>query len=346
VSAENGAYERSGVSIDAGAKAVDLIREKVGSTFNSQVVSGIGHFGGLYDLRDTSDSVLVSSVDGVGTKLKVAVLADRHDTVGSDLVNHCVNDILTIGARPLFFLDYIAAGKVRPERVAALVGGMADACRATSCSLIGGETAEMPDIYKDEDYDLAGFIVGIVARQRLVDGTRIRAGDAVISLPSNGLHTNGYSLVRDVFGLRGDREGAIKSLQQVYPELGAPLADELLRVHRCYLDDVNELVNRIDIHGMAHITGGGLVENIPRILPEGLGVRIDGSAWIVPPVFRLIQKLGRVSDEEMYRVFNMGIGYILVCSPVDATMAMITSNEIRVIGAVVESSDRERVKFV
>ena len=275
----------------------------------------------------------MSSVDGVGTKLKIASALARYDTVGVDLVNHCVNDILTCGAEPLFFLDYIAMGKLVPEQVEAIAQGLAQACREVGCALIGGETAEMPGIYAGEDYDLAGFIIGVVEKDRIIMGKTISSGDAVIGLPSSGLHTNGYSLARRIF--------SIGELKKHFPELGRTLGEALLEPHRCYYNQLKPLLPLVK--GMAHITGGGLVDNVPRVLPDGLAVQFDSRAWTVPPIFQLIQQWGKVDWQEMYRVFNMGIGMVLVCSPENINQVTKAIPGAVVIGEVVKQAGKARV---
>jgi phosphoribosylformylglycinamidine cyclo-ligase len=264
----------------------------------------------------------------VGTKLKVASALAKHDTVGIDIVNHCVNDILTCGAEPLFFLDYIAMGKLRPEPVEAIALGLARACREVGCALIGGETAEMPGVYAGEDYDLVGFIIGVVEKERLILGKTITLGDIIIGLPSSGLHTNGYSLVRKIFG------ESPSALNTYYPELGRTLGEELLEPHRCYLHQLKPLLPVIK--GMAHITGGGLIDNVPRVLPQGLVAKFDRRTWIVPPIFQLIQKRGNVDQDEMYHVFNMGIGMVIICSPGNVDHFTKALPEAKVIGGVVK----------
>ena len=304
-------YRNAGVDIDAGNETVRRIRSLARSTFTPGVLSEIGSFGGLFRLdRDAFlEPVLVSSADGVGTKLKVAFMTGRHDTIGADLVNHCVNDILVQGARPLFFLDYLATGRLSPEIAAQVIAGVARGCRENGCALLGGETAEMPGFYADGEYDLAGFIVGVVERARIVDGRTIAPGDAVVGLPSAGLHTNGYSLARRVlFELSG------LSPDTVVPELGVSVADALLAPHRSYLRPVAPLTDAGLVKGLAHITGGGITDNLPRILPKGCAAHIDAGAWTVPPLFHLLQSRGDVSSAEMFRAFNMGIGLILVCA--------------------------------
>jgi phosphoribosylformylglycinamidine cyclo-ligase len=303
-------YRSSGVDIDAGNEAVRRIRGLARGTFTPGVLSEIGSFGGLFHVGAAGlrDPVLVSSADGVGTKLKVAFLANRHDTVGADLVNHCVNDVLVQGAAPLFFLDYLATGRLLPDVAEQIVSGMAGACRENGCALLGGETAEMPGFYADGEYDLAGFIVGAVERNRLVTGRTLVPGDVLIGLPSTGLHTNGYSLARRIvfehLGLRIDSH---------VPELGTTVGDALLAVHRTYRAAVQPLLDRQLAKGLAHITGGGITENLPRVLPEGVGAEIKRSAWEVPPLFRFLQQGGGVADDEMLRAFNMGIGLIVAC---------------------------------
>jgi phosphoribosylformylglycinamidine cyclo-ligase len=286
----------------------------VKKTWGDDVLSQIGSFGGLFRVPSgMRDPVLVSSMDGVGTKLLVARAARRYDTIGQDLVNHCVNDILVQGARPLFFLDYVAAGTIQPEMIASIVSGLAQACGENGCALIGGETAEMPGLYQPGDFDLAGTIVGVVERDGIIDGAGIVPGDVVFALPSNGLHTNGYSLARrvafDTLGLEIDAR---------VEELGGTVADEYLRVHRSYRAAVDEIAAAVKIKGLAHITGGGVLENLPRILPDGCGARIRRGSWPVPAVFEWIAKHGDVVEGEMYRVFNMGAGMLVVVSAEDA----------------------------
>jgi phosphoribosylformylglycinamidine cyclo-ligase len=304
-------YKTSGVDIDAGNEAVRRIRGLARSTFTADVLSDIGSFGGLFrfDTGRFRDPVLVSSADGVGTKLKVAFLADRHDTVGADLVNHCVNDILVQGAEPLFFLDYLGTGRLSPQVAEQIVTGMAFACRENGCALLGGETAEMPGFYADSEYDIAGFIVGVVDRPRLIEGRTVEAGDVLVGIPSSGLHTNGYSLARrivfDHLGLKVDAH---------VPELGRTVGEVLLEPHRSYLPLIRPLLGAGRIKGMAHITGGGITENLPRILPRGTGAAVDVTAWDVPAVFHWLQRSGNVPMDDMLRTFNMGIGLIAVTS--------------------------------
>lgn len=329
-------YKNSGVDIDAGNETVRRIRGFARSTFTPGVLSSIGSFGGLFRLGDGwRDPVLVSSADGVGTKLKVAFMTGRHGSVGQDLVNHCVNDILVQGAVPLFFLDYLAAGKLEPDIAAQVVEGVATACRENGCALIGGETAEMPGFYADGEYDMAGFIVGVVERERLVTGETLQPGDVLLGLRSNGLHTNGYSLARAIFferlGLGPDT---------VVSDLGCTVGDELLRVHRSYLPVVKPLLEAGVVKGLAHITGGGITENLPRILPPGTAALVDRSAWTPNAVFRYMADLGGVPEDDMYRTFNMGIGLIVGCATDNAARATALLREhgetrVAVIGRVV-----------
>ncbi|HEX9069757.1 MAG TPA: phosphoribosylformylglycinamidine cyclo-ligase [Ktedonobacterales bacterium] len=326
------AYARAGVNLDDANDAKERMRQDVLATHGPAVLGGFGGFGGMYALSELAepDPVLVSSIDGVGTKLKIAFALDRHESVGADLVNHCVNDILVCGARPLFFLDYIALGTMEPAKVAALVRGVARACRENGCALIGGETAAMPGMYASGEYDLAGSITGVVARERIVSGEGIRPDDVVIGLPSAGLHTNGYSLARAVF--------EHDDLAAPRPELGMSLGDALLAPHLSYLAAVRPMLDRALIAGMAHITGGGLTENLPRVLPDGVSVTLDARAWDVLPIFQLIQRQGRVTWTEMQRVFNLGIGYILICHPEHRDEALTLGEHAgaRVIGVVGE----------
>jgi phosphoribosylformylglycinamidine cyclo-ligase len=310
------AYANAGVNLDAADQAKRLMRDAARSTHGPEVLAGLGGFGGLFALGNLGmgDPVLVSSIDGVGTKLKIAFALDAHESVGADLVAHCVNDILVCGARPLFFLDYLALGSMDAERAAAVVRGVAAGCRASGCALVGGETAAMPDFYAPGEYDLAGCIVGIVERERLVTGAEIQAGDVAIGLPSAGLHTNGYSLARRIFAAWDPRASV--------PDLGTSLGEELLRPHLCYLDAVRPALEASLIRGMAHITGGGLVDNLPRVVPSSLAVRLDATTWTMPPIFRLIQRVGNVSWEEMRRVFNLGIGFVLFCRPEDVAAVL------------------------
>ncbi|MGA7989276.1 MAG: phosphoribosylformylglycinamidine cyclo-ligase [Candidatus Dormiibacterota bacterium] len=332
-------YADAGVDISRAEQAKERIRRMASRTFTRGVVGGIGAFGGLFalDVKRWREPVLVSSTDGVGTKLKIAAAMGIHSTVGGDLVNHCVNDILCCGAEPLFFLDYYATGKLVPEHLAELIEGIAEACRAAGCALIGGETAEMPGVYALGDYDIAGFIVGSVERDKIIDGSRVQAGDQLYALPSSGLHTNGYSLVRHIV--------AEHELQwsDVLPGTEQPLVDLLLEPHRAYLHAIREMRTRTDIHAMAHITGGGVIDNVPRVLPEGLAATIDRSTWNIPALFTAIQEAGAVHLEEMWRTFNMGVGMVVIvpagAPPIDAAAGIPVWR----IGEVVPQTGPRRV---
>jgi phosphoribosylformylglycinamidine cyclo-ligase len=311
------AYRSAGVDIEAGNRAVDLMREAVRATYGPEVLAGIGAFGGLYDaarLKEADAPVLVASTDGVGTKTRLALALDRVEGLGEDIVNHCINDILVQGAQPLFFLDYIAMSSLVPEMVARIVSGCARACRQAGCALLGGETAEMPGVYAPGEIDLVGTIVGWVERAQIIDGSTIAPGDVAIGLASSGLHTNGYSLAR--------RALASEPMAGDHPALGRPLGDALLEPHRSYLSLVSRLRAAVRVKGLAHITGGGFYDNLPRILPLGVSVRLDPAAWPVPPLFRLIQRLGQVEESEMYRVFNMGVGLVAIVAPEDRQAAL------------------------
>ncbi len=312
-----------------------MIGKHARSTHGPEVLSGVGFFGGLFEFKGYQQPVMVSSVDGVGTKLKIASALARHNTIGIDIVNHCVNDILTCGAEPLFFLDYIAMGKLVPEQVEAVAQGLARACREVGCALIGGETAEMPGLYTGGDYDLVGFIIGVVEKEKVIMGKTIVVGDTIIGLPSSGLHTNGYSLVRKLFGV------SPSALNTHYPELGRTLGEELLEPHRCYYHQLKLLLPIIK--GMAHITGGGLIGNVPRILPEGIAAQFNSRAWTTPSIFQLIQQRGNVDQDEMYRVFNMGIGMVVICSPDNAEPVTKALPEAKIVGEVVKQKGKVRV---
>ena len=322
-------YRDAGVDIDAGNEAVVRMREHVRSTFTPAVLTDIGSFSGMFSLAGLAglqNPVLVSSMDGVGTKLKIAVALGKHDTIGRDLVNHCVNDILVQGARPLFFLDYFGTGKLSPSVVVDVVKGLAEGCRESGCALLGGETAELPGMYSDSEYDLAGCIVGVVERHRIIDGSRVLVGDTVIGLASSGLHTNGYSLARRVL-LEGEDGGL--SLYEHFPALGRTLGEELLATHRCYAPAILPLLEEFDVHAMAHLTGGGFYDNIPRILPADCSVTIERRNWPIPPIFTLIQERGSVPEPEMYRTFNMGIGLVLI---VPADQAPLLAHRLNAAG--------------
>ncbi|MDO8586809.1 MAG: phosphoribosylformylglycinamidine cyclo-ligase [Armatimonadota bacterium] len=302
-------YKSAGVDIDAMTGAIHRMKESLRSTFNESVLTDVGAFGGMYSLGRLGESepVLVSSIDGVGTKVKIAALTGRYDTIGADLVNHCVNDILALGARPLFFLDYFATSKLDRDVLTEVVKGMAKACRAADCALIGGETAEMPSVYCEGEFDLAGCIVGVVDRSRIVDGTKVSAGDVLVGVASSGLHTNGYSLVRKLL-----LEECGMRIDQYVPELAKTLGDELLEPHRCYYKPVRTILANHDVHAMAHLTGGGFYDNIPRVLPEDCQVTIERRSWARQPIFNLIQERGAISEKEMYHTFNMGVGLVMI----------------------------------
>ncbi|MPZ98383.1 MAG: phosphoribosylformylglycinamidine cyclo-ligase [Dehalococcoidia bacterium] len=330
-------YADAGVDIDAADATVRRFAEIATRTRRPEVLSGIGAFAGLFRLGEGyRDPVLVASADGVGTKLLVGAAMDRFDTVGHDLVNHCVNDILALGARPLFFLDYLATADLPQERRVEVVAGIGTACEQNGVALLGGETADMPDLYRDGDYDLAGFIVGVVERDEVIDGARIEAGDALIALPANGLQTNGYSLVRELWaigkGLGADHDRQV--LDERYEELGGSLGDALLAVHPSYLAALEPVLRRL--RGIAHITGGGITGNLPRIFPEGLGAEIDRSSWQPLPIFELIQRTGDVEDAEMFRTFNMGAGIIVATAEADAGVVLEAVPGAWRIGRVVE----------
>ncbi|MEP6755653.1 MAG: phosphoribosylformylglycinamidine cyclo-ligase [Chthonomonadales bacterium] len=330
-------YADSGVNIDVMNRSLQQMKDSIKSTYTKGVLSGLGSFGGIFglDLEEFANPALVASIDGVGTKLKIAQMMDKHDTVGGDLVNHCVNDILVQGAKPLFFLDYFSTGVLKQKTLVSLIEGVAQACRETGTALLGGETAEMPGMYADGEYDVAGTIVGVVDKNRVIDGSTIQPGDAVIGLESDGLHTNGYSLARkallEVGGLK---------LTDTPAELGGEsLGKALLSRHRCYANAILPLLSKFDVRGMAHLTGGGFYDNIPRILPESCGVRVDGSCWSVPPLFQLIQQCGGVDDREMYRTFNMGIGMVVIVPKpsAEAFLSALTEagERVHLIGKVV-----------
>jgi phosphoribosylformylglycinamidine cyclo-ligase len=329
------AYARAGVDIGAKNVSNRLIGRIAGTTHDSLVLSDVGFFNGMYEFQGYRQPVLVSSTDSVGTKIRIAIALDRYDTVGIDIVNHCVNDIFTCGARPVFFLDYIGIGKLIPARVESIVSGLAAACRDIGCVLIGGETAELGDVYHGDDFDLAGFIVGVVEKDEIISGKSIKAGDAIMGLPSNGLHTNGYSLARKVFG------ESRAALEKHYDELGRTVGEALLEPHICYYNQLKPLLSRIE--GMAHITGGGLIDNVPRVIPEGLAARFDRKQWDVPPIFPLLQRMGRVEEEEMYHVFNMGVGMVVICAPESVPEFTENLPEIKIIGEVQKQVGEKRV---
>ncbi|MCL4536559.1 MAG: phosphoribosylformylglycinamidine cyclo-ligase [Nitrospirae bacterium] len=339
-------YKKAGVDIDEGDRFVSLIAPMVKKTFRPEVMTDIGSFGALFklDIKKYKEPVLVSGTDGVGTKLKIAFMMDKHDTVGIDLVAMCVNDILTLGAEPLFFLDYFATGRLKSEKASDVVKGIAEGCRESGCSLIGGETAEMPGFYEENEYDLAGFAVGVVDKDRIIDGSKINEGDAVIGIASSGLHSNGYSLARKVFF-----DAAKFSIDKYIPELNTTIGEELLKPTRIYVKAFNALKGKIDIHGMAHITGGGIVGNVPRIIRDGLIAVIKENSWPVPPVFSLIKKLGNVPDDDMKKTFNMGIGYVIVLpkkysDPSIDTLRQYGFDAYRI--GFVEKGGKEKIRYV
>ena len=338
-------YRDAGVDIDAGNESVSLIKDAVRATYRSEVMGDLGGFGGLFALntKDYKEPVLVSGTDGVGTKLRLAFMLNKHDTIGQDAVAMCVNDILVQGAEPLFFLDYLAVGKLEPDQVTAVVTGVARACRESGCALIGGETAEMAGFYPIGEYDIAGFSVGVAERSKLITPARVKAGDVLLGLPSSGVHSNGYSLVRKIVferkGFKGD---------EYIEELGQTIGEELLTPTRLYPRICLPLIREFDIHGMVHITGGGFYENIPRALPEHMGAEVNGAAWTIPPVFRLLQEWGNVDWTEMYRTFNMGIGMVLIVSSDEAdriTAQLNAQNEtVYHIGHVTEGAHEVVIK--
>jgi phosphoribosylformylglycinamidine cyclo-ligase len=339
------AYAAAGVDIAAAERLISRFADLARGARRPEVIADVGPFSGLFRLGAYRDPVLVASTDSVGTKVKLAAVLGRHEGLGHDLVNHCVNDILTAGAEPLFFLDYIGGSGVTDEAKLALVSGVAAACREAGCALLGGETADMPGLYATGDFDLVGFVLGVVEREAVIDGSRIREGDVLLGLPSDGLHTNGYSLVRKVFdvGLDGDAEEERERLNRPYPPMlhRGTLGEALLAPHRCYYRDLKPVLPQL--RGIAHITGGGIPGNVPRILPEGLGARIDkpalspaeGSAWEIPPIFRLIQERGNIAEEEMYRAFNMGLGIVLAVAAADAEAVRSQLPGTLVVGEVV-----------
>ncbi len=309
MSEEKLTYKDAGVDTKEGERAVSLMKHHVKKTFNENVLTGLGGFGSLFrlDVKEMEEPILVSGTDGVGTKLKLAFLMDQHDTVGQDCVAMCVNDVLCQGAKPLFFLDYIATGKVKAEKVADIVKGIADGCVQAGCALVGGETAEMPDFYADGEYDMAGFAVGVVDKKKMIDGSKMKEGNAVIGIASSGIHSNGYSLVRKLFF---DKLGM--STKDQVEELGTTLGEALITPTKIYANACNAVLGKTAVNGIVHITGGGFYENIPRIIPEGLGVRITLGSWKIPPVFQYIQKMGNIELKEMFSTFNMGIGMMMM----------------------------------
>lgn len=313
------AYADAGVNVEAGYDVVRRIKNMAAQTFDDNVLSGLGSFGGFYSMEDAlkmRQPVLVSGTDGVGTKLRLAMLLDKHDTIGIDCVAMCVNDIACHAAKPLFFLDYLAVGKLEPVKAAQIVSGVAEGCRQAGCALIGGETAEMPGFYAKDDYDLAGFAVGLADKADVIDGSRMQAGDVLIGLASSGAHSNGYSLIRKIFSMTED------SLSQWIESLDCTLGEALLRPTRIYVNAVQEICKVADVKAIAHITGGGFIENVPRVVPDGLCARIDLDAWAMPPLFKLMQQIGGLDVMEMYNIFNMGIGMVMAVNPNMADRAL------------------------
>ncbi|MBO8157509.1 MAG: phosphoribosylformylglycinamidine cyclo-ligase [Bacillaceae bacterium] len=333
------AYKQAGVDLEAGYESVKRIRKHVQKTIRPEVIGSVGGFGGMFDISQLGmkEPVLVSGTDGVGTKLMLAFQIDKHDTIGIDAVAMCVNDIVVQGAQPLFFLDYIACGKSVPEKIEQIVKGIADGCEQAGCSLIGGETAEMPGMYDTDEYDIAGFAVGAVEKSAIITGEKIEEGDVLIGLASNGIHSNGYSLVRKV--LLHDNK---LDLNEHYEEFGKTLGEELLVPTRIYAAPIMEVLKQYEIKGMAHITGGGFIENIPRMLPDGLGAQIEKGTWTIPPIFHLIQEKGQLSEDEMYSVFNMGVGFVLAVNEKDADHIVNVLNDTgetaQIIGKVTGTS--------
>ncbi len=312
-------YEKAGVNLEAGYEVVRRIKKHVASTSRLGVMGNIGAFGGMFDLSalGVKEPVLVSGTDGVGTKLKLAFAVDKHDTIGIDAVAMCVNDVLAQGAEPLVFLDYVAVGRNEPRKIEAIVAGVAEGCRQAGCALVGGETAEMPGMYAEGEYDIAGFTVGVVEKSRLIDGSKVRVGDVLVGIASSGVHSNGFSLVRKIVDDNG------LDLRKVYPELSQKmLGEELLTPTRIYVKPVLEVIRRCDVHGISHITGGGFDENIPRILREEQGIRIDEGSWEILPVFAFLEKYGRVPHREMFNIFNMGIGMVIALDASEAPLAI------------------------
>jgi phosphoribosylformylglycinamidine cyclo-ligase len=329
---QNDAYARAGVDIAAGQRATELMKTAVQATYGREVLAGLGAFGGLYDaaaLKEMAAPVLVASTDGVGTKTKVAARLNRWETIGQDLVNHCVNDILVQGARPLFFLDYVASSKLDPEQIAAVVAGAAQGCQANGCALLGGETAEMPGVYEPGEIDLVGTIIGVVEKGEIVDGTAVTPGDLVLALPATGLHTNGYTLARK---LLDDLEW-----EQPRADLGQSVGEALLAVHRSYLHEITTLrAGGVPLRGLAHITGGGVLDNLPRILPQGTGATIRRGRWPEPPIFKLLADRGDLSVAELFRTFNMGLGMLVIIAPHDLALAQqILPDELYLVGEIV-----------
>ena len=344
---EGTTYAGSGVDIDAGDALLRALAPAIARTHPDRVLRGVGHFGGFYRIGPGDGGLtLVASIDGVGTKLKVAALANRHAGIGVDIVHHCVNDIIACGARPICFLDYFATGKLNVEVAQAVIGGIASACERLGIALIGGETAEMPGVYSGADYDVAGVILGLVQEDQIIDGTTIRSGDVLVGLPSDGFHTNGYSLIRAALGLNEQDGNARERLSEALPwDATTTIAEALLEPHRSYLEAVGGLVEQGAVQGMAHITGGGIAGNLSRIIPSDVTAIVDTSAWPEPRLMEYVAERGHVSVEERYRVFNMGIGFVLVSRPADASRLLEAMEGSRLIGEVVPATSDERVRL-
>jgi phosphoribosylformylglycinamidine cyclo-ligase len=335
-------YKAAGVDVVAGYESVTLMKAAVTRTHNKAVLGEFGGFGGMYqpDLKGIDEPVFVSGTDGVGTKIKLAMLLDKHDTIGIDAVAMCANDIICSGAKPLYFLDYIACGSVIPERIAAIVGGVAEGCVKAGATLLGGETAEHPGLMKPDEYDIAGFCTGVVDKSKIIDRAKVKEGDVIIGIASNGVHSNGFSLIRKVFGITEKAP-----LDEFIPEIGKTLGEELLKPTEIYVKPVLELINKVKVKGISHITGGGFYENIPRCLPDGLSAKINKSAFEIPAIFKYIQKQGNIPERDMFNTFNMGIGMICVVSAkrADSAVKMLEKAGVKAycIGNVVEGSDSD-----
>ncbi|MEM6822141.1 MAG: phosphoribosylformylglycinamidine cyclo-ligase [Verrucomicrobiota bacterium] len=339
--ASKAAYAEAGVDLELGNRVKSGIGSRIKSTHRPEVLGAIGGFGGLFDakFKKYKHPVLVSSIDGVGTKLKVASMMNQHDTIGSDLVNHCVNDIAVLGAEPLFFLDYLGTSSLDPKSFNQILKGLADACAKSNCALIGGETAQMPGLYHGDDYDLVGTIIGVVEKKKMIDGSKIKAGDVVVGFPSSGLHTNGYSLARTVFFQK-----LKMSVNDTIPSTKQTLGEALLATHVNYQPLLKKLSKKVTFKGLAHITGGGFVDNIPRVLPERCDVEIQTGTWKMPPIFRILQEKSGISQEELYHVFNMGIGMVAIVSSKDA-VKILDATKAWIIGTVLPGRKKTRLKF-
>ncbi len=334
-------YQDAGVNITAGNEAVQRMKYHVKKTFRPEVLTDLGNFAGLFalDVDKYHQPVLVSGTDGVGTKLKIAMLLERHDTIGIDAVAMCVNDILVLGAEPLFFLDYLAVGELIPAKVEEIVKGVAAGCLQAGCALIGGETAEMPGFYNEDDYDIAGFAIGVVNKDKIINGGTIASGDVIIGLPSSGLHSNGFSLARKVL-----LEIAALKMDEFIPELDCTLGEAMLKPTQIYVKQILPLLGKHEIKGMAHITGGGILENLPRVFPDGVQAEINLSSWQIPPIFQLIQKLGQVAEEEMFRVFNMGVGYCIICDPAQSVGILADCDGAFIMGKITDGDGKVHLR--